>query len=249
MELTLIEPAGRSVLFVCPAHGRLTLAGICYRQLADMRDVLRRRGVDAQVVVVSNDENLELAADNGFETLIWENWIGGRLNEGYSYAAREGYDYVCAVGNDSWLHPDRFRWLPDRESMLCTRNYTTVLADGSSQEWLKLAYPGGVGSRVIPIHWLERVNYRPLHEQQMSGCDTETLMAICRHVERAPNLVYTDLHPYEVVGFQSETQVTDWRRYSEMYLHERQQAFYGLQDYFPRELVEDVRDFYAAVAA
>lgn len=245
-SVSLTAAAGRSLLFVCPAHGRVDLATVCYRQFADLLDVLRAGGMRADAVVIADDDNLAAADEAGLLTIEHDNRLGAKLNAGYTYAHEHGYEYACAVGNDSWLHPDRFVWMPDRDSLLCTRNYTCVTADGQDQHWLKLDYDGGTGSRVIPVHWLERCDFKPLEPYQSSGCDTGTLLAICRGVERAPNLVYTDLHPYEVVGFQSEVQVTDWKHFTRRYLHQRQEPFEGLTDHFPAGLVDQIRAHYAA---
>lgn len=245
--VNLVAAAGRSLLFVCPAHERVGLAAICYRQLADLCNVLHARGVRAQTLVIAGDGNLDAADGAGLLTLEHDNRLGAKLNAGYTFAHEHGYEYACAVGNDSWLHPDRFEWLPDKDALLCTRNYTCVTPDAGEQHWLKLDYDGGTGSRVIPLGWLAGCDYKPLDPYQTSGCDTGTLLAICRGVERAPHLIYTDLHPYEVVGFQSDVQITDWRHFTDRYLHERQQPFQGLADHFPAELVEAIRRHYAAL--
>lgn len=249
-QVTLVSAAGRSLLFVCPANGRVRLARVCYRQFALMLETLRGWGLDAQLVVVADDDNLDAAEENGFVTIEHENRLGAKLNAGYQWAAEHGFDYVCAVGNDSWMHPDRFRWLPAPDALLCTRNYTVVSPDGAEQAWLKLSYDGGTGSRVIPTRWLAGCGYRPVHDSQTSGCDTATLLAICRNVERAPHLVYTDLHPYEVVGFQSpDEQITKWGAWTRHFLHEMQKPFHGLAAHYPGDLVAAVRDHYAAVPA
>jgi hypothetical protein len=245
----LLPARGRSLLFVVPAHERVELARICYGQFAELRAQLDERGVRAEVLVVTDDENAEAAADYRLHVLEHPNPLGSRLNAGFTWAAEHGFEYVCPLGNDSFMHPDRFTWFPDPETILCTRNYTCLNADASEQAWLWLDYPGGVGSRVIPLSLLERYDYRPLPDNQASGCDTGTLMAICRNTERAPNLVYTDLHPAEVVGFQSgDSQVTKWNFWLQ-HLKERQEPFAGLADLYGDELVDQILDHYSAAIA
>lgn len=245
-EITVRPAAGRSLLFVCPAQRRVELAAICYQQFAHAREVCAGFGLRAEFLILSDDDNLDAALEAGLCALEVPNRLGERLNTGFVFAAEAGYDYVCAVGNDSWLWPDRFSLLPDDESLLCTRNYTSVLPDGSGQDWLRLDYPGGVGSRVIPLKWLEPSRYRPLDPFQMSGCDTGILTTICRGVPQAPHLVYTDFHPYETVGFQTGgDQITPWGLYVAQYGVETQPAFQGLADYYPADLVAAVRAHYA----
>jgi hypothetical protein len=248
MNVTLVNPEGRSLLFVCPAYQRYDLSQITFRQMAYMRERLRGRGLETDILVVANDDNLDIAADHGLLTMIYENLLGQKLNEGYAYAAREGYEYVCALGSDSWMDPDRLAWLPAPEAILCTRNLALVDRDGDLQRLLRIGYDGGAGSRIIPLHWLKPYDYRPLHPTQMSGCDTETLMAICRRVERPPAVVYTDLHPYEIVSFQSAQQVTR-DAFWEPHVVDRERALAGLADHYPDRLVDEIRDHYAALAA
>jgi hypothetical protein len=153
---------------------------------------------------------------------------------------------VCAVGNDSFMHPNRFSWLPVGDSILCTRNFTCLNADATEQAALRLDYPGGVGSRVFPTRMFERVDYAPLDPYQMSGCDTGTLLALTRNVMRAPDLVYTDFHPAEIVGFQSgDVQVTKWHWWLQ-HPHEKQTPFHGLAELYGDGLVDAVRDHYSA---
>ena len=252
-QTTLIPLEGSSLLLVVPALGRVELARICYRQLAELRNALRFRGLATQVLVVSDDGNLQAADEEGFALLEHEqrpmHQLGDRLNEGFAWAANQGYEYVCAIGNDSWMHPDRIRFLPDHDSILCTRNYACVNQDATQQARLTLEYPGGAGSRVIPLRLLERYEYRPLKPEQSSGCDTRTLMMMCRDVVRAPNLVYTNLHPAEIVGFQSaDSQITRWQWWLQ-HPHAIVEPFHGLADLYGDDLVGMVRDHYATVLA
>jgi hypothetical protein len=146
------------------------------------------------------------------------------------------------------MHPDRFSWLPAGDAILCTRNFTCLNADASEQAALRLDYPGGVGSRVFPTGMFERVDYTPLDPYQMSGCDTGTLLALCRNVVRAPDLIYTDFHPAEIVGFQSDIQVTKWHWWLQ-HPHDKQDPFHGLGDLYGDGLVEAVRQHYSALVA
>ncbi len=249
----LVNPSGKSLLFVIPAWQRVEMAYVCYRQMEDLLEaLLDRYEIQAEALVISGDENIAAAVDEGLAFLNYENdtHLGGKLNAGYTYAHENGYDYVCAVGNDSWLHPDRFAWLPADDAIICTRNYTCVGPDGSEQAWFKFRDQGGTGSRIIPIGLLARCGYKPLPPQQRSGCDTGTLLTICRDVPRAPHLVYTDLHPYEVVGFQSGVQITPWSQLVRHNLVEWQEPWSGLADHYDPYLVQQMREVYqeAAVA-
>lgn len=247
-EVTVRPAAGRSLLFVCPAYRRVELARICYRQFASLKNSAALYGLEARFLVLADDENLDAADSAGLMTREAQNRLGERLNTGYRFAYEHGFDYVCPVGNDSWLHPPRFQWLPVGDAILCTRNYTCVNAAADQQAALRLDYPGGVGYRVFPISMFSRVDYAPLDPYQMSGCDTGTLLALCRNVVRAPDLIYTDVHPAETVGFQSpDVQITKWAWFLQ-HPHDKQEPFHGLADLYGDSLVDAVRQHYAAVA-
>ena len=245
-EVTLRPAAGRSLLLICPAYERIELASICYRQFSRFKERVARFGLDAEFLILSNDDNIVAAAESGHLTIETENRLGERLNTGYTFAYQHGFDYVCAIGNDSFVHPDRFQWLPVGDAILCTRNFTCLNSEANEQAALRLDYPGGVGTRVFPVGMLERVNYKPLADPyQMSGCDTETLLALCRNVVRAPDLIYTDYHPAELVGFQSgDVQVTKWHWWLQ-HPHTKQEPFEGLADLYGADLIDEVRGHYA----
>lgn len=245
-EVTLRPAKDCSLLFICPAYQRVDLASVCFRQFAEFRTAAARYGLRTEFLVLADDDNLDAALEHGLGALEVPNRLGERLNTGYSFAHDAGYDYVAAVGNDSFVHPDRFRWLPVGDAILCTRNFTCINPAGDTQAALRLDYPGGVGTRVFPVPMLERVDYKPLQDPyQMSGCDTETLLALCRNVIRPPDLVYTDMHPAEVVGFQSgDVQVTKWAWWLQ-HPHTIQEPFEGLTDLYGASLIDEVRALYA----
>lgn len=249
MQLELVNPQGRSLLIVVPAWQRFSLSRICFAQLRHLCDTVAGWGLDARVVVVADDDNLDLAADTGHLTIEHKNQLGAKLNAGYYLAHEQRFDYVCAVGSDSWMHPDRLRQLPDRRSMLCTRNYVSVSADGGRQAWVRMRPDGGIGTRITPVDLLANSGYRPLPVGQTSGCDTATWLSIVRGVEQAPNLIYTDWHPFEMVGFCSaDVQITRFAKY-ERSVHEWMEPFSGLADHFPAELVDMAREHYGALVA
>lgn len=240
----LREADGCSLLLIVPAWKRADLAAICYRQHADLRARARRLyGLDLDVLVIANDRNLEAAAAAGLLTLEYENLLGAKLNLGYQYAAREGFDYVCPIGSDSWMLPERVGQLPRQGTVLCTRNYTCVDAAGRRQGWFQIGYDGGVGSRIFPTGMLKACGYRPLRDRQMHGCDSQTWRSVTSSRARPPRLAYTNLHPSEVVGFQSDTQITSFDRLADRFLVEWQPPLTGL-DRYPARLVDEIRAYY-----
>lgn len=246
-DASLISPAGKSLLFVIPAWRRVELSSICFEQQADCLQQLRAQGIDAHALVIADDDNLEAAERAGLETVRARNRLGEKLNRGYLHAAKQGFDYVAALGSDSWISPDRFALLPGEGTILCTRNYTCVSGNGEHQGWFRIDYDAGVGTRIFPTGLLARCAYKPVEPARMQGCDTATLNSICRSV--SPALVYTDFHPYEIVGFQSDTQITPYSRMVERFETEWQKPFQGLTEHYPRRLVNKIKAYYREAAA
>jgi len=246
-EVTLNGAAGHSLAIIVPAYKRIELSAICFRQMADACKSMRRDfGLDARVVVIADDENLDMAMNAGHITIEHPNPLGTRLNRGYSFAAAQGFEYVCPLGSDSWLYPDHYRLLPDQDSMLCTRNYVCISPDGERQGWFVIGYDGGVGNRVFHLSMLSGCNYRPLRETRPNGCDTATLASITA-TRGKPLFVYTNPHPFEVVGFQSDVQITAFERYVANWLNEWQEPFSGLIDHYPVRFVREVKAYYGSL--
>jgi len=75
-------------------------------------DELASRGLTANSIIVSDDENLDIAQEYGFPTIEHDNFdLGARFNAGYRYAAAQGADVFVHIGSDDWVHPDAFNVL------------------------------------------------------------------------------------------------------------------------------------------
>lgn len=244
-------PPGRprpSLLFIIPANDRVPLASICYRQHAALITTLKARGIDASALVIADDGNLDAAHAAGLLTLERPNELGAKLNAGYTYAARHGYTFVCPLGSDNWVDPGyitQLADLPDRQTMLCTRSFTVIRKDGQEQARLRIGYDGGVGIRVIPTGMLRRCNYKPLEPDRGRACDASTLDRIRRSFGQV-RFQYSNQHPLEVVGFQSDVQITSYELLLRRWLIERANSpLAGLAEHYPPNLIRQIRGFYS----
>src|ERR1051325_10020747 len=96
-----------SLWFVTPAWQRYELSAVCFDQRLLVMDALRAAGVEAQCVVVADDENLDLARERGFARVEQDNeWLRRRFNDGIEYAAYQGATRIVPIGSDSWIDPD-----------------------------------------------------------------------------------------------------------------------------------------------
>lgn len=240
-----------SLCFVVPAHRRIQLSAICFAQMADACKTLREGGIDAQVVVIADDENLDLAHEHRLASIRHPNMIGSlalgaKWNAGYAWAAKEGFDCVAALGSDSWIEPSRYLTyeLPQMGEMVCTRNYVAVHHSGARQARLRIGYDGGIGTRVFRTAMLANCGHAPIEGSRESGCDTATLNSLRAH--QRVQLLYTDLHQFEVVGFQSrQVQITSYSELVRLWLvKEVNDGCAGLEHFFKPQFVEAIRAYY-----
>src|SRR3954464_9355536 len=101
-----------NVWLCIPAWRRFAVTRLCLAQKKHLVRHLAARGITASVVVVADDENLDIAAEYGFDTVEQKNVLGLKVNDGIEYACDNDADYVAFVGSDDWIHPDFFDSLP-----------------------------------------------------------------------------------------------------------------------------------------
>jgi len=245
-EVRNSEPgsSGPGLWFVIPAYKRVELSEICFEQIQRACTVMQGAGISTTCVVIADDANLDIAEQLGWRTIRHSNLLGSKLNAGYQLAAEEDADYVCPLGSDSWIEPRRFFELPQFGQLLCTRNYTVVNKQATKRMQLNVGYRGGVGSRVIPIDMLKECSYRPLEDRLMRGADTATLATIEK--SHKVEFVYSELHPMEVLSFQSDIQLNRYAQLKEAFLvkEKKSEPFDGLEEFYDLDLVERVRDLY-----
>jgi hypothetical protein len=235
-----------SLAFVTPAYRRVALSAVCFRQHITAHDRLREHGIDATSIVIADDDNLDIARALGLLTVEHENRLGAKFNAGYQEAARLGFDYVMALGSDSFLDPAWLvqRALPVIGELVCSRFYTLVDETGSRQARLSVGYDGGIGCRMFRTSMLKACNFAPLEPDRPRGCDEATLAALRAH--GPARCRFSDVHQFQVVGFQTPgVQVSSFSSYVQAWLVEyAPSAFDRLDAYYPAELLEQVRAYY-----
>jgi hypothetical protein len=231
-----------SLWFVVPAFKRYKISQVCFKAQAWACAQLKEMGVDASVVVIADDRNLDLAQKQGFYTVDRDNRLGAKFNDGFQFAASEGVEYVCPLGSDSFTDPNFFRELPGKNELLCTRLYSAVRKDGLRRADFRIGYVAGVG-RVFRTELLRGCHYRPLPEDRSRGCDTATWQAIRNY--NPARVRYHDPHQFTVVGFQSNVQITSYATLCDRWLiAETDRPFDELTNIYPADLVADIRACY-----
>lgn len=209
-------PRGR-VWFVVPAYRRVTLSTACFKALAATCSRLRELGVDGNAVVVSDDANLDVAADAGLHTVAAPNRpLGAKWNAGYEYACRQGdADYVIPFGSDDIVDAEVIAAsLPGPREVTCFRKSAVVSPDGRKMALITVTYQGGDGVKIIPAPMLSRLGYRPLDDSRERALDGSMLETFARKIPRF-RFVYRDQHPLQIVDFKSPVdQLTTFDRFN-----------------------------------
>lgn len=234
-------------MFIVPAYRRFRLTRICLTQLDRTCAALRETGLQADALVLADDQNLEVAADLGMGYMRSPNTpLGAKVNDGFEQAAEWGVDYVVPFGTD-----DAVDWrvlrdsLPDPGTITCFRQTAVVSEDGTRLAHLKIDYDGGDGVRVFPTSLLEPLGYRPAGEDRMRAIDGSISDKLKRTTGRRPRYVYRDQHPIQIVEFKSpREQLNRYGPSVERFaVRELDNALDHVADIYP-ELAEDMRGYY-----
>ena len=247
----------KSLWFVVPVHGRLSLARICLRQLRRTCDALIAEGVNATAVIVSDGHTLcELAnLELGFATVERDNsFTSRRFNDGIQLATDpefnpEPADFVVPFGSDDWADHRLFREpLPAPDTIFGFRQMSFVNETATEIASTFLSYEGGSGIRVIPRELVAALAYRPADEDRRRGCDTSILVNLRRHHGDRLKIRHWHLHDRQIVDWKtSGQQLNSYRNVAAIHRNERQaDPFEALADYYPAEALEEMAAYYGA---
>lgn len=249
------------LVLVTPAWRRYDVTRLCLAQRAHLRGALAGRGIEATTLVVADDDNLDIAAEFGCETLERPNVpLGRKWNDGLEAAclALEA-DYVTVVGSDDWVHPDVFSRLPRDEyagpdlsgnieavvwraapEVVCGREI--ALVDLSSGRLRRCRSRGryGVIPWLFPRVALRRSRYRPVGEAAAQGLDGSLVAGLGVR----PEWVFHDPHPYCRVDFKSDVNLNSFDKIADAigYGPVEPDPWTTLADHYPAELVQLARD-------
>jgi hypothetical protein len=213
---------------VIPARGRTAVTRLCFAELAWLQGVLLSRGVACRPVVVADDENVDVAAEHGFDVLEVAEPLGGKVNAGFAYALEQGADYVAFSGSDDWLHPDLFDEL---DGVRVRAGKTLCVVD---LERGRLRHVNTGMSQAVP--WLipaVLAASKPLPAGLTRGSDFMLRQTL-------PKVRYWDMwdpHGLCRVDFKTDTNMTPYAGYAHLSRGE-QDAWETLSDRYPARLVE-----------
>lgn len=219
--------------FVTPAWQRFELTAVVLEQRKLAIAFLEERGVEARCVVVADDANAEIAAELGFDVLRRPNYaLGRRFNDGIQYAAQHGADWIVPIGSDSFLDPPYLFPLPDPKVLRSSHLY--AITDVARLGRLHVTPNLGVGPYMISRGNLPR-NLRPADDWRKRGVDSSTL----RGLRGGMRVEFTDLHPWQYVGFRSHPQLNSYDKlYRRMGVGQESDVADRLSEYYPSALVD-----------
>lgn len=225
-----------SLWFVTPAWQRYELSAVCFDQRVTVIDALRAAEVDANCVIVADDDNLDLARERGFAVVERDNeYLGRRFNDGIEYAARQGATRIVPIGSDSWIDPAYLLPLPPKTTFRTSSRYCVVTQDRLAE--LDVSDVNGVGPYVINRHMLRNGHFRPAQDTLKHGIDRSTMKGVRHRITQR-----RDLHPYQYVGFRGTPHMTTYEGLVATWKAvERTDPWSILARHYPEGLVERAR--------
>lgn len=255
------------LVLVMPAWRRFDVTRLVLAQRAHLRGVLAERGVDAVTLVVADDDNLDMAAEMGCETLERPNLpLGRKWNDGLEHACRElDADFVTVVGSDDWVHPDLFDRLPAAVAPMPmpTDEQPVVFWEAEAPEAVtgrKLALVDlltgrmrlcesrgrwGVIPWVFPRAALDPSGCRPVKDAAVKGLDG----SLAAGLGVRPRWVFRDPNPVARVDFKSDTNLNSYDLISgAIGVGETLEPWDVLAAHYPPALVDQARGLAEAMA-
>lgn len=242
-----------NVWLVIPCWRRLAVTRLCLAQKKHLIDGLAARGITASVVVVAADENLDIAAEYGFDTVEQKNVLGLKVNDGIEYACDQGADYVSFVGSDDWIHPDFFdpiacycgeintRHCPahgqsDRPPLIAGHYISIIDMHKGTLRRLGVRGPEGVSPYLIPRWMLEPSGFRPVDDKAERGMEGLLRLGLPVGIDR----VFHDPHQLTRIDFKTGENMTPYARISNVlgYGPEIEQPWEHLATRYPGYLAQ-----------
>lgn len=209
-----------------------------------MCEELDKIGVEANCVVIADDENLDTAIELGFHTVESPNdFLGKKFNDGHEYGAKAGFEYLAPVGSDMFLDPVIYSNL--HEAFISTNHYAIMRSKGD--KFAEMFIEWGV-LQAFPSKWTDVLANRPCIDTIKVGCDTYTRVRLKNRLKC--KIIYQNYHSLECVSFQSnESQITSFNKLCETYDAEVLEGtadilLLPLYKFFLKEHVDQIVEYY-----
>lgn len=240
----------KTIWFVIPAYQRHALTLICLQHLAKHTiPGLRKHKLEGHAVVVGDEEELlEPARQLGFWTAHQENMpLGRKFNDGFQLACEQGADFITPLGTDNWVDPKMLAVVPSNwQQVICRRLMAIVREDGQRIAEIRVKYEGGDGIRTFNAELFRKAGGRPAADHAKRAVDTSIVERLRRLAGWQRQFRYEDIHPLQVIGFQSaEPQLNAYRDlYKAFGEHEHSDPWRRLAEHYPLDSVDAIANHY-----
>lgn len=238
-----------SVCILSAAWQRFDVTRLVLEQRQRMCVELAARGVDAGMLIVADDENLEIAAEYGSETVEAPNKpLGAKWNAGLHHAA-EMFDWICWVGSDDWIHPSVFDPIIDtapaeRAQIYSGRRLAIVDLRAGRLQRLESPSPFGAIPWLLDARLIRNAIRRqngtrigPLKPNENRGLDGALIRGI-RLGRVNFSWDFSDQSDFRCVDFKTRTNITPFEGLARnLGVGDPEPAWTTLADHFPADLV------------
>lgn len=203
-----------SVWLVSPAWGRFAVTRLALAQRAHLAGELAPRGIDCQAVIVANDENLDIAEEFGFATVVMDNdsGVGRKFNAGFRYAAEQGADWLVHIGSDDWVHPDVFGPLLEMDEPHILTGRRIAFLDLLTGVMCRrvIGGPHGVIPWVVPRVLMEASGFQPIRPDRYRGMDGFLIRGLAKQRRRL-TWKFHDPNDLARIDFKSDVNINTFR--------------------------------------
>lgn len=244
-----------SVCILSAAWQRFDVTRLVLEQRQRVCEELAARGVDAGMLIVADDENLDIAAEYGSETIKAANSpLGAKWNAGLHHAADSGVDWICWIGSDDWIHPSIFESIIGTEPADKAQIYSghrLAICNMQTAQLQRIETPSPFGA----IPWLldarlvrdairrqngDRIG--PLKPNEKRGLDGALIRGLrLGRVNFAWH--FSDPTDFRCVDFKTRTNITPFDGLARnLGVGDREDAWETLAKHFPADLVQKAAD-------
>ena len=210
-------------------------------------------GIDAAALVAACDENLDLAAEYGCQTIETPNLpLGRKCSIGLRHAAQLA-DHVVWVGSDDWIHPDVFQPLLDRSAEATPAIFSgkrLAIVDLPTGRLTRIAYPSQYGAIpwIVDSRLLQPCRHEPIRPDLRRGLDGALIRGI--RLTRVPfEIVLHDPHDFRCVDFKTHESITPYAGLAKTVgIAAEESPWAVLAEHYPADLVAQARDLSDATA-
>lgn len=244
-----------SVWICSAAWRRFDVTRLALSQRQRLCAELAARGIQATMLVAADDENLEIAAEYGCETLEVPNFPLGEKCSRMMHTAAEHADHVVWIGSDDWVHADLFDVLlgdpVENERALIHSGYSVAVVnlDAGLLRVIEMRGRYGCVPWIIDARLLRSKRHELIPHHLKNGLDGALIRGI--RLARVPfEVAIAEPHPFRCVDFKTDENLSPYRAVTKHLGvgEETDDPWTALEAWYPADLVGQARTLSASRA-